>query len=136
MASDTSAYPAEARARLGQIVEEHRQRLRLGQRAVGGQTETYANLRDGRVVQAKTLRRAEQALGWANFAADDILGGAAEPRMATVGEDRDDEAVIVRRVYEQAGEIMEGLAGATPEERQQIAEILARSRARGRTRPN
>lgn len=138
MPNDTSAYPPEARARLGRLIELARTSATpyISQRKIAGQTETYQRLRDGLVVQAKTLRAAEKALGWAMFACDDLLGGAAEPRLATPGEPRDDEAVIVRRAYEQAGEIMEGLAGATPEERQQIAEILARARERGRNRPN
>lgn len=126
----TDRYPPEARARLGRIVEEWKQRKKLSQRAVAGQPETYQNLVRGGVVQDKTLRRVEEALGWALFAANDILDGATEPRLAEPTEPRDDHAAIVRRVYEEAGQIMAGLAGATPEERQQIAEILARARAR------
>ena len=134
----TDRYPEEARKRLGDLVEREKRRLRLSQRAVAGQPEPYANLREGRVVQDKTLRRAETALGWAVFAADDVLGGATEPRTAAPGEERDEHAVVKRRGYEEAGLMMEGLAAATDEEYALVAEILAqaRARARGQTRPN
>lgn len=138
MAHDTSGYSAEARARLGRIVEAARTSAQpyISQRKIAGQTETYARLRDGLVVQAKTLRNAERALGWAMFACDDLLDGASEPRLATPSEEYDDEAAIVSRAYEEAGEIIKGLAGATPDQKRRIAAILAENREQEQTRSN
>ena len=137
---DTGGYPVDARKRLGDLIERARTTAvpMISQKKVGGDTVTYARLRDGLPVRWSTVRRAETALGWATFAADDILGGATDPRLAAPGEERDEHAVVKRRGYEEAGLMMEGLAATTDEEYAVVTEILAHARARGRgqTRSN
>lgn len=126
----------EDRLRLAALVERDRDRLGKSIVEVYGQHETKDRFVAGGKAQVKTLRRIERALEWADLAANEILAGAAEPRL------RDDDAegrAKTRKVwYAEGAQVLEALAYTSPEEHAQIMAILdaARRREQGHTRPN
>jgi hypothetical protein len=130
----TDRYPAEARARLGELVERERRRQGVAKKRVmqSGSWEVYENVRLGRPVEDRTLREVEQALGLAEFACDDVLEGAEELRLADPDERRDPGASLTARAFVANQEVLEFLAVATPQQIIEMATQTAPLRARAR----
>lgn len=128
----------EQRLRLGRVAEERRKALGVPVMRVLPARQTWERVKNGLTVSERTLRKLEESLQWEPLSADAILdGGDPRPRTerseTAAKEDLGGEIQAAFYITE-AGKLIAGIAGNTPEEREQVLRLLRAGAGRLRSR--
>lgn len=133
----TESWTPEERKRFGEFAERARKSADppISTNAILPSRETWLRVVRGDIVSGGTLRNLEKKLRWETLSADDFPGGTGpRPKIARSSMEDVPPEIEAAAYISETGRLIYGIAGNTPEEREQVLRLLRAGAQRLRLR--